>query len=95
MNSRHTAVLALVVWYFMTPPAMPEAIHDPLAVQLNAPLSKWKIRATFTTEADCEMREKNYRTKRAPRELDEITTKDFEMWHARCVASDDPHLKDK
>jgi hypothetical protein len=95
MNSRHTAAFALIAWYFMTPPAMQESIHQPLAVQLNAPLSKWKIRATFTTEAECEMHEKTYRARRTPRELDDITTEDFQMWNGRCVASDDPHLKDK
>jgi hypothetical protein len=61
---------------------MQESIHELVAVQLNAPLYKWKIIQTFSSEADWREREKLYRPGRRPwGEAGEITIRSGDAIH--------------
>jgi hypothetical protein len=48
MNPRHAAALALVGWYLMMPPALPDETPNP-----KAPLSQWDQVNEFDTAAAC------------------------------------------
>jgi hypothetical protein len=93
MSPRHTAALALVAWYFMTPPLTRQLKNNSL--QVNASFSKWAILETFSSEADCRKREKIYRAERGRGEVGEITLEERESRNGRCVAGNDPGLKEK
>ena len=98
MKIRHAAVLTLVGWYLLAPPLTPQGIPG-----LNAPLSNWVIVGTFDTGADC--REviriapdywREYPAARIPRTglVPEYGMAES-LQHARCIATNDPHLKQK
>jgi hypothetical protein len=50
MKTHHTAALALVGWYLMTPPLGPNGSIDP-----NAPLSRWEEFEGYDSAAACEV----------------------------------------
>jgi hypothetical protein len=83
-----------VGWYFMTP-AWTWDLKKNASIQVNAPLSKWAILETFSSEIDCRMREKLYRTGRQRGDVGEITFQEVASWNGQCVATDDPRLKGK
>jgi hypothetical protein len=51
MKLHHTAALALVGWYLMVPPPV---LHSSVPVDLDAPLSKWRIFSIHDSAAECE-----------------------------------------
>jgi hypothetical protein len=133
MNLRHTAALALVGWYLMTPPTLdPRTQTSGLFVDPSAPLPKWDVTATYESKAECEQghRERFSRVKareqsdaaeadsvaREGAELKQQKPYDSEKANAlliramagmlkvqanqreilsKCIASDDPRLKEK
>jgi hypothetical protein len=87
MTLRHAAALALVGWYLMIPP-----LDRDEHVQTNAPLSSWVNDQSYETAAACEQK------KRA--DMDRVKD-DKEPWvrfaasSVKCIATDDPRLKDR
>jgi hypothetical protein len=51
MKPRHVAALTLVGWYLMVPPPV---LHSSLPVDLDAPLSKWRLFSMHKSAAECE-----------------------------------------
>jgi hypothetical protein len=92
MNVRHAAALALVGWYLMTPPLA----SDRLDVERDAPLSTWKQGGAFDTAKDCEANLSDG-LKRLDHANGEKQFPSFyhEFLYARCIAVDDPRLKEK
>jgi hypothetical protein len=90
---RHAAALALLGWYLMTAPSHPNrGIFD-----ARAPLSQWHWRASFDTASEC-MKERAAQIQRGNKLARVFGTSDGAMSLAaiyRCIATDDPRLKEK
>jgi hypothetical protein len=88
MNTRHVAALALVGWYLMVAPSLPDKDNQGQSVgpNLSAPLSEWSINTSFDSAKDCEQARTALRNKA-------VNTKHW-LWAqaVSCVASDDPRL---
>jgi hypothetical protein len=52
MKLHHAAALALVGWYLMVPPLT----NAPSKVDIEAPLTSWKVYKTFDTPEECNSR---------------------------------------
>jgi hypothetical protein len=83
----HAASLALVGWYLMAPPWY----NDEKEPRLHAPIADWEIIGSFDSADQCmhdlvEMANKA-RARSTPKERREFGIK--------CIASDDPRLKEK
>jgi hypothetical protein len=103
MNFRHAAALALAGWYLMLPPwSSPSKFDD------KAPLNQWEQANAYDSAAVCEKSRydtvKDLLKGHAPNGnlLDQKTltpeTADYNARlyaAARCIASDDPRLKEK
>ena len=98
MNPRHAAALALVGWYLI----IPRYGLDGLVLD-KAPLSTWKIYDEYDSPAQCEnVRQQmsqiaqdfiDEQEKRA--ETADMDTSQAEvMLSARCIAKDDPRLRE-
>jgi hypothetical protein len=85
MQPRHTAALALVGWYLMIPPMRGQEILD------HSPLSKWQVGEEDDSKVECENTIEDY-TKNAEQVTDPGTVAEYTR--GRCMASDDPRLKD-
>lgn len=110
MNLRHAATLALVGWYLMGPPILHPDENSKM-LGLEAPLSLWEtidefdsIKACkderFRTEQNGFILEKETDTERAKNPVTGMTpeqmhSRAIELTLVRCVASDDPRLKEK
>lgn len=101
MNSRHAAALALVGWYLMMPPFIKVAPGpgDPSRDKVpdsDAPLTKWFWAGSFNSVDACqrsqekELAEIQRRNSSNPSPPAELAFRE-----ARCIASDDPRLKEK
>ena len=101
MNRRHAAALVLVGWYLIIPPLKSEWTLNP-----DAPLSEWDITGNaLDTAAACEKARAQVLTlaKNIESGAPEFAVKDnnqrqvyvtaFRM--VRCIATDDPRLKEK
>jgi hypothetical protein len=95
MKLRHAAALALVGWYLMMPPVVPDPKHPGnFAAIKGTPLSYWEKIGSFDTAKDCEdARQKNVDAAMVPLP----TTRASKEWWAKvdlsdCFASDDPRL---
>jgi len=99
MNPRQAAALALVGWYLMLPPEQGgQGSFNP-----SAPLREWFLAGSFDTPDACQQRQtkewarwfeaasKHERTK----ERDKADM--MSAWYnfGKCIASDDPRLKEK
>jgi hypothetical protein len=104
VNLRHAAALALVGWYLMMPPIVRPSGREGTA-DTNTPLSKWVkvIRGTFDSEDACGVAlrrfqfgvQSNYQSA-APEALTESEFQSIQQASsAKCIASDDPRLKEK
>ena len=93
MNLRHAAALALVGWYLMTPPLSWSSDRKVIGSDLSRPLSQWLPGLVFDTEAECN-KEIDAMNRRAASYAREHRTL-LDIAHARCVATDDPRLKEK
>ncbi len=87
---RHAAALALVGWYLMSPPPKGSTV----------PLAKWTYIGSFDTAVQCETRRGELADmytngKPAPEGMTSQQAHDYVATEVRCVASDDPRLKEK
>jgi hypothetical protein len=93
MNPRHAAAFALVGWYLMVPPTR----GHPAEILFHAPLSRWEVGEDDDTKAECEnsLREsiKNMQHDANACEVGSCAVMVVEYAHGRCMASDDPRLK--
>ena len=96
MNPRHAAALALVGWYLMLAPAQGGRFIP------DAPLSQWIQAGGFDTASKCEQ----VRSLANQKFSDKFAAYDPDTLHkadpvravdsiSRCIASDDPRLKEK
>ncbi len=87
MTFRHIGALAGVGWYLMCPPYSPTT-----GLEISAPLSQWEQRASFDSASKCEKYLAGLRRpfKRAGKRQDEPEAHKY----AKCIATDDPRLKD-
>lgn len=105
MNLRHAAVLSLMGWYLIMPPK----VGPCLLLDKSAPDSRWHIIQSFDTATACEgylqeMKEGTgasyHEYSVAPKfeveglkKVDDMGIPTFALTAARCIFSDDPHLK--
>lgn len=102
MKLRQTTALALVGWYLMMPPMS----NDPYYPK-RAPLSHWGTFESFDTATDC--RDFQADTLKRTKDIDysalrkrALNTKEltnnlmrYAAMFGKCIASDDPRLKEK
>ncbi len=107
VNLRHAAALALVGWYLMLPPLIrvPPDPRDPgrdrVAPDSDAPLSRWFWSGSFDSADACQRSQEKEiaKTQRRnslsspPYEIDRNA--EMAVLKARCIAADDPRLKEK
>ena len=108
MNIRHGAALALVGWYLMMPPFIRvgpdprDPSRDRVVPDSDAPLRKWFWSGSFDSVDACqrsqekeiaEMQTRSLAQPVPPAEIDRNVEMAFR--EARCIASDDPRLKEK
>jgi len=98
MKPYHAAALALVGWYLMIPPTVPET-HQ---VNKSVPLSQWTIRRTFPHNQGCEAAKFNLRKQALAHNAEVDATGrrrvvDPDLFcvlcNAQCVEDNDPRLK--
>jgi hypothetical protein len=95
MWPRHAAALALVGWYLMVPPLLPRLSEgEPyLGFLPLAPLSQWTI-VDFDSARGCiDAHARLLRDRVMKNVNDEIRIE--QAYSARCIATDDPRLKEK
>src|SRR5262245_21357573 len=97
MKVVHAAALMEVGWYVMTPPLDSSSPATP-TIMPGAPLSKWGMLDTYDTAADCRKalirnQLEAAATRSDSKVLEIVVT--LEAQGAKCVASDDPRLKEK
>jgi hypothetical protein len=84
MKLRHTAAVALVGWFLITPPPQTNGHYD-----TSAPLSQWKIEGGAGTRKECEETQAFLSSSA----LKEKRPSDLEAARdAKCVPMDDPRL---
>jgi hypothetical protein len=95
MNLRHAAALALVGWYLMMPP--PRTVGDHFETNFYAPLSKWTMIRRFDLQPQCEAAREAYQQKPTGNLIIMLGATEAQATTkaSRCVADDDPLLKDK
>ncbi len=88
---RHAAALALTGWYLMVPA---QTKGGPIDTSL--PLSQWTMFESFDTAAGCQRKKSRVydEAQRKDRAGDTKGMADFYS-AARCIATDDPRLKEK
>ena len=92
MKLRHTAALALAVWYLMLPPSTSVYTFD-----AKAPISKWIDFMIYDSARKCEDALTDYRD-RAKRYVygvvQPLAAEQIAQFRvAQCVSTDDPRLK--
>ena len=97
MRTCRAAAFSLVAWYLMVPPSVP---HSSPPVDLNAPLSKWRLFSIHDSAAECEQGlvafYKVAKTELVANPADERDRIQFyQLENSQCVASDDPRLKEE
>ena|SRR5208337_381242 len=101
MNIRHAAALALVGWYLMAPPFHHKNTGVIDSVESEAPLSTWTLIDSFDTAAECRSgHEKNIAAERLSGQSSHLSpeieaVRVLAAFHAQCIATDDPRLKEK
>ena len=92
MRPRPAAALALVGWYLVTPPSLPNGRLDE-----SAPIGSWDRQESYASSDEC----KNGRTRllnlgpasgTTPQELAEMRQA---VLKSLCIATDNPRLKEK
>jgi hypothetical protein len=90
---RHAAALALVGWYLMVPPVDSGGLNE------AAPINRSRIAISFDTADACQQAENlaiqsfEKKVKGMSREIREFNLAAYML--ARCIATDDPRLKEK
>jgi len=91
MKLRNTAALAIVGWYLVTPSST-----LPPNVAYKEPLRNWQIVRGFDTADDCEdFLSTFFDQSREKQALNMLEPAYRDYMFARCVATDDPRLKEK
>jgi hypothetical protein len=91
MDSHATAALALVAWYLITPPSMPNGQPD-----LGAPFGRWDRQQSFNSADECRNgRENLLKMEAAPGAARALKEMKRTVLTSQCVAADDPRLKEK
>lgn len=95
MKFRHLAALALVGWYLMMPP--PRTVGDHFETNFYAPLSKWTKLRRFDLQSQCETTREAYQKKPTGNLVIMLGAAEAQATTkaSRCVASDDPRLKEQ
>jgi hypothetical protein len=100
MKPRHAAALALIGWYLMTPPALTGAstLGAPVYTDVDAPISKWNIVESFDSARACQdsIKKQLASIQKHPEGCDTVggqVCRGYTM--AKCIATDDPRLKEK
>jgi hypothetical protein len=96
MKLRHTAALALVGWYLMVPPYS----EKPIPPTNLPPLSKWSVYRRYNAPDECRYARSAIADgflEDAPPDFLQRFGNNFKSTfvRARCVATDDPRLKEK
>ncbi len=96
MNLHHAAELALVGWYLVIPPKLGVNSKDQIYVE-PAPFSRWQISESFDTAKECQeaARALAQPVQSAAEAGQRQSLEDFRLVYAKCIASDDPRLKEK
>jgi hypothetical protein len=91
MNPRPAAALALIGWYLMAPP-----MHNG-APNYDAPLRSWNMSKAYDSARDCEAdREAAKQACAQVPDVEKPFTGCADTFdRSRCIASDDPRLKEK
>jgi hypothetical protein len=97
MKVSHVAALGLVGWYLIVAPPV---IHSSVPVNLDAPLSEWRIFSAHDSAADCERTLVTFyklaKTELVANPADErYRIRFYQLESSQCIASDDPLLKEK
>jgi len=98
MKLHFAAALALVGWYLIVPPVRVDSKGSPeeqsdrsgFVYETDAPLSKWFNEGNFDSAAACDQALSQFRHTPRATAADQI-----QELAARCIASDDPRLKEK
>jgi hypothetical protein len=105
MKPRHAAVLALLGWYLLIPPVFsPMGEHPRAFNDLNAPMNRWDIWASFESQAACEKEKERIRNEaplrirfaheRPDQDLNGNILAVAQAWQlAECVATGDLRLR--
>jgi len=95
MKLRHVAALALVAWFLMMPP--PRTVGDHFETNFYAPLSKWTKLRRFDLQSQCETTREAYQKKPTGNLVIMLGAAEAQATTkaSRCVASDDPRLKEQ
>jgi hypothetical protein len=81
------AALALTVWYLMMPPPLSHS-RDRVV-----PLSRWTATGTFESKKACEAERGRFSKVDQGPEVAGDSAPAYEVYDAKCVATDDPRLK--
>jgi hypothetical protein len=90
MKLRHAAALALVGWYLLAPPAS-DIGKRWLLTDDSEPLAKWKLVNSFDSASEC--RDDLLVRLNGAKKTNQASTRFVESF--KCIASDDPRLKEK
>jgi hypothetical protein len=96
VNPRHAAALALVGWYLMIPPKLGVNSKDQIYVE-SAPFSRWQMSESFDTAKECQEAARALaRPEQSAAEAGQRPSlESFRLVYAKCIATDDPRLKEK
>ena len=92
MKSHHAIALALIGWYLITPPSLPNGSLD-----LEAPLGRWDRQQLFASSDECKNGRERLLNLQAgpgtpPQQMAEMRRS---VLKSRCVADEDPRLEEK
>jgi hypothetical protein len=96
MKFQHALVLSCIGWYLMVPPQGVRWKLDGTGPFL--PLNPWVQWGSFDTAAQCEeekLTEMRRESVQESREPSKNPLNEPAFWYAKCIASDDPRLKEK
>ena len=98
VNLRHAAVLVLTSWYLLAPP-LTSSDKELERIAISAPLSYWVPYKEFDSMTACHTMELHFKMLAAQHlaknDSEEARASAFRARNVRCVASDDPRLKEK
>jgi hypothetical protein len=97
MKPRHAAALALLAWYLLVPPhrICTGCSHYFQPDPPNASLDKWERVHTYDTVTKCRESLLWYQKKTGGWKLLKRPRIPYVATYGRCIASDDPRLKEK
>jgi hypothetical protein len=99
MKRRHAAALALLGWYLMLPPIIPDG-RGGYTVAVDAPLSKQFVNGSYDRASDCDDLRSSVVAK-GGRDRERLHRHTLE-WalavqstQAQCISTDDPRLNNR